>query len=62
MSDSASQVMTFAYFSTEWFMDQPFKCLCDSSKCLGEITGAQNIPKATLDTYVPSLCPSSPRH
>jgi hypothetical protein len=54
--------MTFAYFSTEWFMDQPFKCLCDSSKCLGEITGAQNIPKATLDTYVPSLCPSSPRH
>lgn len=54
--------MTFAYFSTEWFMDQPFKCLCDSSKCLGEITGAQNIPKATLDTSGPSYSPPSDLH
>lgn len=48
--------MTFAYFSTEWFMDQPFKCLCGTTRCLGEITGAQNISNEVLNTLVlPSL-------
>lgn len=42
--------MTFAYFSTEWFMDQPFNCLCGSAKCIGEITGAKSIAKKVLDT------------
>ncbi|ORY69151.1 hypothetical protein BCR35DRAFT_308172 [Leucosporidium creatinivorum] len=45
------EIMTFAYFSTEWDMDQPFTCLCGSSKCLGTIRGAKDIPAEVLKTY-----------
>ncbi|GAA5832002.1 hypothetical protein JCM5353_002841 [Sporobolomyces roseus] len=45
------EILTFAYFSTEWDMDQPFSCLCNTSKCLGTIKGAKDIPSETLDQY-----------
>lgn len=43
--------MTFFYPSTEWDMSQPFKCMCGSSKCLGEIKGAAHISPAILKNY-----------
>ncbi|GAA5933432.1 uncharacterized protein JCM15063_001312 [Sporobolomyces koalae] len=45
------EILTFAYFSTEWDMDQPFSCLCNTSKCLGTIRGAKDIPAETLEGY-----------
>ncbi|GAA5985718.1 hypothetical protein JCM5350_007468 [Sporobolomyces pararoseus] len=45
------EILTFAYFSTEWDMDQPFSCLCNTSKCLGTIRGAKDIPVETLNQY-----------
>lgn len=42
------QILTFAYFSTEWDMDQPFSCLCGTERCLGTIKGAKDIPSDTL--------------
>ncbi|GAA5834585.1 hypothetical protein JCM3766R1_003605 [Sporobolomyces carnicolor] len=45
------EILTFAYFSTEWDMDQPFSCLCNTSKCLGTIRGAKDIPAETLNRY-----------
>lgn len=50
------QIMTFAYFSTEWDMDQPFACLCGASQCLGTIRGAKDIPAEVLGRWV-SLAP-----
>lgn len=44
-------IMTFAYFSTEWEMQQPFDCLCGSKKCLGKINGAKSISSEVLATY-----------
>ena len=43
--------MTFFYPSTEWDMAQPFKCLCGSRNCLGEIKGAAHIPPHIISTY-----------
>ncbi|SCV74968.1 BQ2448_7997 [Microbotryum intermedium] len=45
------EIMTFAYFSTEWDMDQPFQCLCGASQCLGTITGAKEIAPEILSMY-----------
>jgi len=33
--------ITFFYPSTEWEMDQPFKCSCGAQDCFGEIRGAR---------------------
>lgn len=43
--------MTFFYPSTEWDMAQPFKCLCGTSRCLGEIKGASHIAPEIISTY-----------
>ena len=43
------EIMTFAYFSTEWSMDQPFTCTCGSANCLGVIRGARDIAEETLN-------------
>ena len=43
--------MTFFYPSTEWDMAQPFKCLCGTKKCLGEIKGASHIAPEIIKTY-----------
>lgn len=42
------EILTFAYFSTEWNMDQPFTCACKAPNCLGVIRGARDIPVETL--------------
>jgi hypothetical protein len=43
--------LNFFYPSTEWKMSEPFKCLCGSYNCLGEIKGAYAIPLNILNTY-----------
>lgn len=43
--------LNFFYPSTEWEMSEPFKCLCGSSNCLGEIKGAYCIPLDILKNY-----------
>ncbi|EFP76456.2 uncharacterized protein PGTG_02897 [Puccinia graminis f. sp. tritici CRL 75-36-700-3] len=48
-------VLTFAYFSTEWDMAQPFQCECGSKSCLGKIRGAKYLPKEMLNKYVDFL-------
>ncbi|GJN90238.1 hypothetical protein Rhopal_003237-T1 [Rhodotorula paludigena] len=45
------EILTFAYFSTEWDMDQPFHCLCGTKRCLGTIQGARHIEQGVLDGY-----------
>lgn len=35
------QALTFFYPSTEWDMDQPFKCECGAKSCIGSIQGAK---------------------
>lgn len=56
------QILTFAYFSTEWDMDQPFHCLCKTERCLGTIQGAKHIEQGVLDgcARLPLLAPPPP--
>ncbi len=42
---------TFFYPSAEWNMAQPFACRCGSANCIGEITGASQLPEALLYRY-----------
>ncbi|PWN19055.1 hypothetical protein BCV69DRAFT_284656 [Microstroma glucosiphilum] len=42
------EALSFFYPSTEWSMAQPFKCNCNSSRCLGTISGAKDIDAQTL--------------
>lgn len=43
--------LTFFYPSTEWDMDQPFKCWCNSSGCIGTVKGAKYLSKELLSNY-----------
>ncbi|KAF3766027.1 hypothetical protein M406DRAFT_233426, partial [Cryphonectria parasitica EP155] len=43
--------LTFFYPSTEWFMAQPFTCLCGSSRCRGTISGARDMTSSELEGY-----------
>lgn len=47
----AGDEFTFFYPSTEWFMADPFTCLCGSANCLDTIKGAKEINKNTLKQY-----------
>jgi len=47
----AGEELTFFYPSTEWTMVQPFRCLCGSSDCLGQIAGAKYLSLDTLSRY-----------
>ncbi|PLW11779.1 hypothetical protein PCANC_23197 [Puccinia coronata f. sp. avenae] len=47
----AGDPLTFAYFSTEWDMAQPFQCQCGSKTCVGMIRGAKYLPKEFLNKY-----------
>ncbi len=42
---------TFFYPSTEWFMAEPFHCLCGEANCIGIIKGAKEINIDTLSQY-----------
>lgn len=44
------QILTFAYFSTEWDMDQPFSCQCGTERCIKTIKGAKDIDQSVLET------------
>ena len=50
-SSLSLQIMTFAYWTTEWDMDQPFDCLCDTARCVGRVTGAKDMKESVLATY-----------
>ncbi|KAL6712899.1 hypothetical protein ACLMJK_009454 [Lecanora helva] len=43
--------LSFFYPSTEWAMVQPFVCFCNESECLGQVSGAGQMPKAKLKGY-----------
>lgn len=43
--------MTFAYWTTEWDMDQPFDCTCGTARCVGRVTGAKSMKADVLATY-----------
>jgi hypothetical protein len=43
--------LTFFYPSTEWKMQQPFSCNCNTRNCLGTITGAAFLPSSVLKKY-----------
>lgn len=47
----AGDELSFFYPSSEWRMAQPFSCYCGKDKCLGVISGAENIPEEILKTY-----------
>ncbi|MGD1102960.1 MAG: SET domain-containing protein-lysine N-methyltransferase [Terriglobia bacterium] len=39
------------YPATEWEMAEPFECQCGSSECVGFITGAAQMPRASLERH-----------
>ena len=43
--------LTFFYPSTEWDMDQSFRCLCNTKKCIGMIQGAKYLSPSTIKKY-----------
>ncbi len=43
--------LTYFYPSTEWEMVRPFKCLCRSDNCIGQIVGARSLEAATWQHY-----------
>ena len=47
----AGEELTFFYPSTEWSMDQAFKCTCGKPSCLGIINGAAYLDKNLIENY-----------
>ena len=43
--------LTFFYPSTEWDMQQPFECHCESDRCLGTVRGAKYLDENKLREY-----------
>lgn len=43
--------LTFFYPSSEWDMDQPFDCNCNTPKCCGRIAGAKDMDENVLRRY-----------
>lgn len=43
--------IAFFYPSTEWSMEQPFECLCNSHNCLGKIQGSKFLSPDILVSY-----------
>ncbi len=42
---------TFFYPSTEWFMAEPFNCLCGEANCIAVIKGAKELNNTVLSQY-----------
>lgn len=40
---SPGEELTFFYPSTEWEMDRPFQCNCQSPQCIGFVAGSKNL-------------------
>lgn len=47
----ADTELSFFYPSTEWDMQQPFRCNCGSASCLGEIRGALHLSPTQAANY-----------
>jgi hypothetical protein len=43
--------LTWFYPSTEWNMNQPFNCICQSGNCLGYIQGSAHLSTSILTQY-----------
>lgn len=41
----------FFYPSTEWNMQQPFRCYCGATNCVGEISGAAQLTDEQVKQY-----------
>lgn len=48
---AVGEELSFFYPSTEWEMDAPFECLCQSPRCLRRIAGAKYLSIETLSQY-----------
>jgi hypothetical protein len=48
---SVNEELTFFYPSTEWKMDQPFRCYCRNACCLGQISGAAYLSPESIKHY-----------
>lgn len=48
---NTGEEITFFYPSTEWSMDQPFICKCNSVHCIGYIRGAKEMAEKDLANY-----------
>ena len=53
----AGQEITYNYCTTEYDMASPFKCVCGSDVCYGEIKGFRYLPKAKQQELVGTLAP-----
>ena len=49
--------INFAYFTTEWDMEEKFKCRCASPCCVGFIGGASTMAPSVLQIYKEQLLP-----
>ena len=54
---NSGEEITYNYCTTEYDMSSPFKCLCKSSACYGEIKGFRYLPKAKQQQLVGILAP-----
>jgi hypothetical protein len=48
---NAGDEFTFFYPSTEWFMADPFTCLCGQPNCIGTIKGAKELTREVIGQY-----------
>ncbi len=52
---SPGEELTFFYPSTEWEMDRPFQCNCQSDQCIGLVTGAKNLSISQMIEFLLNL-------
>lgn len=48
---STGEELCFFYPSTEWDMQEPFACACQTPRCTGQITGASALSSGVMATY-----------
>ncbi len=48
---NAGDEITFFYPSSEWEMDQVFKCKCNTNQCIGSISGAKYLSNTQRSQY-----------
>lgn len=48
---AVDEELTFFYPSTEWDMDQAFKCTCGSKNCIGLVKGARYLSPENISRY-----------
>jgi len=48
---AAGEELGFFYPSTEWEMQQPFRCFCGTPACIGEVRGASFLNREQVAKY-----------